>query len=124
MKYLILITTSPHHAKHKQALAFVQEHINQHDVSVFFYGDGAYVANRLVWQTADVPNLADAWIDLHRQHDLALPVCVSTALARGITDESNAKRHGLMGENIRTPFYLTGLSTLALGLDGVQLLQF
>lgn len=118
MKKLLLITKSPHDRRHAQAVDFAKQALTDgDDVRVFFYGDGAYVANRLRWQTADMPDIADQWVCLADEYDLALPVCVGTALARGITDGDNAVRHGLAGENLRPPFCLVGLSDLALALD-------
>lgn len=125
-KYLLLITVSPHHPNAKKAAMFAKEKLTDcQDVTVFFYGDGAYTANRLMWQTKDVENVADIWVQLAEQYNLALPVCVSTALARGITDAPNALRHQLDGENVREPFFLVGLSQLAMAIhDDVQVLQF
>lgn len=125
-KILILITASPHTHKAKLALADAEARLAKGEsVSVFFYGDGAATANRLMWQTADVPNIRDGWTALSEQYQLDLPVCVSTALARGITDSENAKRHGLDGDNLQTPFRLVGLSELALLIDdGVQVVQY
>lgn len=126
MTTLLLITKSPHDRRHAQALDFVKTALaHGKDVQVFFYGDGAYTANRLTWQTADVANLADAWVALADTHGLKLPVCVGTALARGVVDDENARRHGLNGENLRSPFYLVGLSELAMSLDDeTTLVQF
>ncbi|WP_066799914.1 sulfurtransferase complex subunit TusD [Moraxella oblonga] len=126
MTTLLLITKSPHDKRHIQALDFAKHALAQgDDLRVFFYGDGAYIANRLMWQTADVPNLADEWVALANTQGLRLPVCVGTALARGVVDSENANRHGLDGENLRSPFYLVGLSELALMLgDDTKLMQF
>lgn len=125
-KILILVSASPHTHQAKLALADAKARLSQGEtVSVFFYGDGAYTANRLMWQTADVPSISDGWVTLSEQYQLDLPVCVSTALARGITDGENAKRHGLDGDNLRMPFRLVGLSELALLIDdGVQVVQY
>lgn len=117
-KTLLLITCSPHSKQANLALADATQRLKRGEcVLVFFYGDGAYVANRLAWQTADVPSIAQGWIALAKSHTLALPVCVSTALARGITDKNNATRHQLDGDNLLSPFYLTGLSELVLMID-------
>lgn len=125
-KFLLLITSSPDTPNAKHALDVATDKLQRgDDVRVFFYGDGAYVANRLRWQSADVADVADGWIRLHDTHALSLPVCVGTALARGITDKDNATRHGLDGDNLRLPFYLVGLSKLALGIDdATTLMQF
>lgn len=126
MPTLLLITASPHSQTAKQAIATAKSLLDQkQSVSVFFYGDGAYTANRLMWQTADVPSVSDKWVKLADEYSLDLPVCVSTALARGITDSDNAKRHHLDGDNLRSPFRLVGLSELALQIDGADtVMQF
>lgn len=125
-KFLLLITQSPDTPTAKKALSFAQDKLKHaHQVQVFFYGDGAYTANRLRWQSADVADVADGWVELHQRYALDLPVCVGTALARGITDKDNAIRHNLDGDNLKDPFYLVGLSSLALAMgDDVMLVQF
>lgn len=124
-KFLLLITTSPHYPNAKKALDFAHQQLaDGHAVQVFFYGDGAYTANRLMWQTADVLNVADGWVALSTEYGLGLPVCVSTALARGIADKQNAQAHQLNGENLRKPFCLVGLSQLALSMNDSQVIQF
>lgn len=126
MTTLLLITADPHSLAAKKAVATAKSLLDsQQPVSVFFYGDGAYTANRLMWQTADVPSVSDEWVNLANIHHIDLPVCVSTALARGITDIDNANRHRLDGDNLRTPFCLVGLSELALQLnDSTTIMQF
>lgn len=123
---LLLITSLPHSRKSLDAIQFAKQKLQQNKpVRVFFYADGAYVANDLIWQTANVTNIADEWAKLAHNHQLALPVCVSTALARGISDDENAKRHQLSSSNLKSPFKLVGLSELALLLDQCdQCVQF
>ena len=82
-------------------------------LSLFFYADAAYTANLLRWQVADRSNLTQQWLQLHQQYQMRLPVCVSTALTRGITDEDNSKRHQLPVANVATGFELVGLGELA-----------
>ena len=78
-------------------------------VRVFFYQDAVLIANALRWQPADELSLAEAW----RQLAIDLPVCVSAALYRGVTDTDNATRHALSSQNLATGFRLTGLGELA-----------
>lgn len=92
---------------------------------LFFYADGANIANRLRWQSADQTDLTQEWQALAKKYQLALPVCVSTALSRGISDMDNSTRHQLHGDNLATGFDLVGLSELALMMQGdSRLLQF
>ncbi len=127
MTTVLLITTPPYHRQGVQALNMARSLLQSNqEIKVFFYGDGAYIANRLCWQPAHIPNPAQEWIALAKQYNFALPVCVSAALARGVCDDDNAKRHGLEGENLLKPFELVGLSEFATMLmkDNIKLLQF
>lgn len=97
----------------------------QQPLNVFFYADAAYTANRLRWQSADQINLTQEWQSLAEQYHLSLPVCVSTALSRGISDADNSSRHQLNGDNIAAGFHLVGLSELAMMMqDNCRLIQF
>ncbi|WP_343286418.1 sulfurtransferase complex subunit TusD [Psychrobacter sp. P2G3] len=94
-------------------------------LNVFFYADAAHMANRLRWQSADQTDLTQEWQALAKQYQLSLPVCVSTALSRGISDNDNSARHQLNGENIADGFHLVGLSELAMMMQGnCRLIQF
>lgn len=94
-------------------------------LNVFFYGDSAHLANRLRWQSADQMNLTKEWQMLAEQYQLALPVCVSTALSRGVSDTENGARHQLDGDNLATGFTLVGLSELALMMqDDCRIIPF
>ncbi|WOE32092.1 MULTISPECIES: sulfurtransferase complex subunit TusD [unclassified Acinetobacter] len=122
MNTLLLITSSPTsiHAWHALGLAKALQDKNE-QFSVFFYQDGVYVANDLQWIPDDQRNLKKEWQKLN----IRLPVCVSAALTRGITDENNAKRHQIHQHNLAAGFELVGLGELA---DAVQtanhLIQF
>ncbi len=89
-----------------------------HTVQVFFYQDAAMIANRLNWRPDDEANLTRLWQSLQ----IPLPVCVSAALLRGVTDDANAQRHTLHTDNLAPDFHLVGLGELAdlmLGADRV-----
>lgn len=131
-RLLILLTQDPNHALAKLGLRFVKSHLQwarsqnlPAQLSVFFYGDSAHFANRLRWQSADVANLGQAWQQIAQTYDLDLPVCVSTALARGVSDDDNAQRHHLLGENLAEHFSLMGLGDLAQALHQAdKVIQF
>ena len=130
---LLLITKSPTHQLAKHALRYAHSYLqlqrqgtvdsNSHKteaeaatmpkLAVFFYGDAAHIANRLNWQSADQTDLTQQWQKLQQEFAIELPVCVSTALARGVADADNAKRHQLQGDNLATGFSLVGLGELA-----------
>ncbi len=94
-------------------------------LKVFFYADAANIANRLRWQSADQTDLTQEWQALAKRYQLSLPVCVSTALSRGISDTDNSTRHQLHGDNLATGFDLVGLSELAMMMQSdSRLIQF
>ena len=140
MTPLLLITADPSHPLAHLALRYARAYLtnaaNNKDINdnvtldnvtlnVFFYGDAAHTANGLRWQSADQINLTKEWQTLAEQFRLALPVCVSTALSRGISDTDNSKRHQLNGDNLATGFSLVGLSELAMMMQGdCRLMQF
>lgn len=144
---LLLITTDPSHPLAHLALRYARtfleqvklqqtqpdDNCNEQDVTendaqslnVFFYADAAHMANRLRWQSADQTDLTQEWQALAKQYQLSLPVCVSTALSRGISDNDNSARHQLDGDNIAEGFHLVGLSELAIMMQSnCRLIQF
>lgn len=122
MSTLLLITSAPTsiHAWHALGLAQALQQKSE-AFRVFFYQDGVAIANELQWVPDDQRNLKTEWQKL----SIRLPVCVSAALARGISDADNAKRHQLSQHNLAAGFELVGLGELA---DAVQstdrLIQF
>ncbi|AWL28935.1 sulfurtransferase complex subunit TusD [Acinetobacter defluvii] len=122
MSTLLLITSAPSsiHAWHALGLAQALQAKNQ-DFRVFFYQDGVTIANNLQWLPDDQRNLLKEWQKLK----VRLPVCVSAALARGITDLENAKRHQIPAHNLAKGFELVGLGELADAVESCdRLLQF
>ena len=141
---LLLITADPSHPLAHLALRYARTYLaitdtNKNDktdnsdnnenvpapLNIFFYADAANTANRLRWQSADQMNITQEWQKLAEQYQLTLPVCVSTALSRGISDSENSTRHQLNSENLAAGFKLVGLSELAMMMQGdCRLLQF
>jgi len=137
---LLLITRDPSHPMAQLAFRFAKAYLegaagqktdNQENddqtntkLAVFFYGDGAQTANRLRWQSADVTDITKLWQSLVEEYHLELPVCVSTALSRGISDTDNSRRHELLGDNLAECFSLVGLGELATMMNDRRLLQF
>ena len=114
MSTLILITAAPTSILAWHALGLAQSLLaKQHPVRLFFYQDAVHVANALQWVPDDQRNLTIEWQKL----GIALAVCVSAALARGISDQENAQRHSLPSDNLAPGFQLVGLGELA---DAVQ----
>lgn len=122
MSTLILVTSAPTSIYAWHALGLAQAlQDKQEAFRVFFYQDGVSVANALQWVTDDQRHLTHAWQALQ----IRLPVCVSAALARGITDLDNARRHNIQQHNLADAFELVGLGELADAVQSSQrLIQF
>lgn len=128
MRYAILLLGAPYssQAAHS-ALRFAQAVIARgHRLeAVFFYADGVHNAASLATPPQDEPQIVDGWIDLQRDHDVRLEVCIAAALRRGIIDAAEAARHGKDGHSLAPPFTLTGLGQLIdLGVDCDRLITF
>lgn len=114
MTVLLLLTKPPYHQLAWHGYRLTEQLLEQQQpFNLFFYMDAAQIANRLTWQPSDRPNLTLTWQKLAQQHQLNLPVCVSAALNRGITDPTNSQRHCLNGDNLAEGFSLVGLGELA-----------
>jgi tRNA 2-thiouridine synthesizing protein D len=110
MTTLLLLTAAPNTHLAWHAVRLARALIARHQVvTVFFYQDAVTVVNDRLWRPADEPSLQQAWQAL----TLDRPVCVSAALARGISDADHAQRHGLIGSNLAAGFRLAGLGELA-----------
>ncbi|WP_334459339.1 sulfurtransferase complex subunit TusD [Acinetobacter soli] len=122
MSTLVLITAAPTSVHAWHALGLVQALQDKNEVfRVFFYQDAVHVANDLQWVPDDQRRLTLEWQKL----SIRLPVCVSAALNRGITDEENAKRHQLTHYNLAQGFELVGLGELADAVESsTRLIQF
>ncbi len=97
------------------ALMFAKAALTQgHKISrVFFYHEGAHVANTLSVTPQDEPNLQNQWRELHYSHGIELGICIATALRRGIVNQSEQLRHNLKSYNLDDAFDLIGLGQLA-----------
>lgn len=130
----VLMTHAPSHPMTKAAFALTQAICanltkaspdqqapgsgkdNDVDVKIFLYSDAVMLANRLIWLPEDVENMAKHWQQLALSLKSPIQVCVSAALARGVTNAENATRHGLDGDNLADGFELVGLGEFAMHL--------
>lgn len=116
MRFAIMVTGPAYGTQQaSSALQFAQALLEEgHTLSsVFFYREGVYNANQLTSPASDEFDLVRAWWQLHTQHGVALNICVAAALRRGVVDESEAGRLGLLSANLQPGFTLSGLGALA-----------
>ena len=79
---------------------------------VFFLDDGALAgsANSVFPQDEEDP--ARGWIELSEQHDVELILCVSSALRRGMLDQTEAQRYEKSAGTVHPAFTISGLGQL------------
>jgi len=96
VKFSIVIYAAPYSAESAAtALRFAQSLIQQgHELyRLFFFGDGVHNASKLTVVAQDEINLQQQWSKLIEDHDIDSVICVSSALRRGVLDQTEADRH-------------------------------
>lgn len=118
LHYTIILTHSPNQLESNlSAQKLVAEIINQGDIidRIFFYQDACYIG--LVTQVPGQGLQAsfNGWVELHKNHNIALQSCIANSLRRGIVDESEAQRYSANNSqpNLHPDFQLVGLGELA-----------
>ncbi|MDB0051706.1 sulfurtransferase complex subunit TusD [Gammaproteobacteria bacterium] len=98
MKFSIVIYAAPYSTESAAtALRFAESLIQQgHEIyRLFFFGDGVHNASKLTVVAQDEINLQLQWSKLIEEHDIDSVICVSSALRRGVLDQTEADRHEL-----------------------------
>jgi tRNA 2-thiouridine synthesizing protein D len=98
VKFSIVIYAAPYSTESAAtALRFAESLIQQgHEIyRLFFFGDGVHNASKLTVVAQDEINLQLQWSKLIEEHDIDSVICVSSALRRGVLDQTEADRHEL-----------------------------
>jgi len=128
MKLAIQINEGPYqHQASDSAYQFTKAALAKgHEIfRVFLYHDGVNNATRLAIPPQDDRNITQQWIELQKEHELDLVVCIAAAQRRGLLDEDEAKRHGKDANNIAEGFRVSGLGQLIdAGIEADRLVVF
>jgi tRNA 2-thiouridine synthesizing protein D len=94
-----LLLRSARHSTSRLALGFARQCLaDGHDVNqVFFHGDGVYLANRLTAPLVDEPNPGQLWAAWAKESGVAMVVCSTAGLRRGVREA-----------NLAPPFQIAG----------------
>ncbi len=98
MKFSIVIYAAPYSTESAAtALRFAKALLEQgHELyRLFFFGDGVHNVSKLAVVAQDEKNLQRQWNELIQTHQIDSVVCVSSALRRGVLDQTEADRHKL-----------------------------
>jgi len=128
MKFAIQINEGPYtHQATDSAYMFTKAALeNGHEVMrVFFYHDGVNNGTRLTTPPQDDRHIVNRWVELAKEHDLDLVLCVAAAQRRGIADADESKRNGKDADNIQEGFRISGLGQLIeAGIQAERLVVF
>ncbi len=128
MKFAIQINEGPYqHQASDSAYQFAKAALAKgHEIfRVFLYHDGVNMATRLAIPPQDDRNITQQWMELQKEHDLDLVVCIAAAQRRGLLDEDEAKRQGKDANNISEGFRISGLGQLIdAGIEADRLVVF
>ena len=128
MKLAIQINEGPYqHQASDSAYQFAKAALAKgHEIyRIFFYHDGVNNATRLAVPPQDDRNITNQWIELQKEHELDLVVCIAAAQRRGLLDEDEAKRQGKDANNIAEGFRISGLGQLIdAGIEADRLVVF
>lgn len=115
MQFSLLILGAPYSTQAvTTALRFTNAAIQSgHTVlRVFFYHDAVNAGNSLITPPQDEANIPEQWRELATSNHIDIVVCVSSALKRGILDQTEAGRYNKPTANLIDNFEISGLGQL------------
>ncbi len=113
MKFALLITGAPYttqasiSAYHFAKAVIAKKH---QIVQVFFFQDGVHHANNLIYIPTDELSITSLWQQLAEQANFELAVCSTSALLRGVIDESLAQQYEKETNNFNAAFKMSSLA--------------
>lgn len=115
MIYTLLVLSSPasgHGAR--TAAAFAHAAIGRgHSINrVFFLDEGTATGSNIAVFPQDEDDRLQPWLDLAEQHGVELVLCISSALKRGMLDETEAGRYQRAAATAHPAFGISGLGQL------------
>ncbi|MCL4106549.1 UNVERIFIED_CONTAM: hypothetical protein GTU68_009683 [Idotea baltica] len=115
MIYSLLVLSSPC-SGHTSASAakFAEATLNRgHSIyRVFFLDDGVVSGASSLVLPQDESSTVERWADLSQRHNLDLVLCVSSALKRGILDQTESERYERVSVTAHPAFEISGMGQL------------
>jgi len=113
MKFNILVCEGPYtHQAADSAFHFVKAALGMgHEVMrIFFYHDGVHNATRLAAPPTDERDVVNRWIELSKDYDVELAVCIAASLRRGVLSSESAQQYGKDTDNLDSRFKVAGMA--------------
>lgn len=124
----MLVTVSPasgHGAR--TAAGFAQQLLARgHTIHrVFFLDAGTETGSDTAVFPQDEPSRLAPWLELHHAHNVELVLCISSAIKRGMLDNTEAQRYEKPSATVHPAFIISGLGQLVDGsLHSDRLVSF
>lgn len=115
MRITVVVHGAPwSHQASGTALRFCETALEagHHIHRLFFYYDGVHNTSTLAVPAQDEVDIPAAWQRLIRDHDIDAVACVSSALKRGILDDTEAARYERTASNLSPVVEISGLGQL------------
>lgn len=115
MKFTIVVHSAPYSTQAAaSAFRFTKALLEQgHEVyRIFFFGDGVHNASKLTVVAQDDVNWQQQWDSLIELQNLDSVVCVSSAIKRGVIDETESERYELGAVSLANSSQISGLGQL------------
>ncbi|ACQ66853.1 sulfurtransferase TusD [Candidatus Williamhamiltonella defendens] len=116
LSYCLLVTGPPYGTEQaSSAYQFAKALLDTKHrlISIFFYQDGVFNANRFVTPASDEFDLVRAWHQLALDHHIMLNVCISAASRRGVGCLQQEQIQSYSSSyNLQNGFTLSGLTAL------------
>ena len=111
----IMIKSTALSSSSETALAFAKTVIDTNKTIslLFFYGEAVQTATRLAVSVQGDTPLIEHWQQFIQAHQLPAITCITSALKRGIIDDTEAERYEKDGSSIAQGFSLGGLGQWA-----------
>lgn len=123
MIYTLLVMSSPvsgHGAR--TAAAFAHTAVSRgHSINrVFFLDEGTTTGSSVAVFPQDEEDRLQPWLDLAEQHGVELVLCISSALKRGMLDDTEANRYERAAGTVHPAFEISGLGQLIDATDNAD----
>lgn len=115
MIYSLLVLSSPASGHGTRAAAAFARSVlaRGHQLyRVFFLDAGTEAGSSIAVLPQDEADRLQPWVDLAERHGVELVLCISSALKRGMLDETEARRHEKIGPTTHPAFIVSGLGQL------------
>ena len=115
MKFSIVVYAAPYSSEAATtALRFSRALLEAgHEIyRLFFFSDGVHNTSSLAITPQDEINVQKQWEKLIRAYDIDSVACVSSAIRRGILNDTESRRHEVDAVSIRESSEIAGLGQL------------